>query len=134
MAGPGPFGERCFPGLHFAMPSITRRDALAATATGLAALALPRLAFGADDRSAIYAEIVKRHDEALERLQEWIRHPSIAAESRASEEGCELMMQLARRRRLPARRRGSRPTASRASSRRSTPARSGRSGSTSCTT
>ncbi len=78
------------------MPSITRRDALGATATGLAALALPRLAFSADDRSAVYAEIERRHDEALKRLQEWIRHPSIAAENRASEEGCELMMQLAR--------------------------------------
>ena len=78
------------------MPSITRRDALGATATGLAALAFPRLAFGSDDRSSVYAEIEKRHEEALRRLQDWIRVPSIAAENRASEEGCALMMQLAR--------------------------------------
>jgi acetylornithine deacetylase/succinyl-diaminopimelate desuccinylase-like protein len=78
------------------MPSFTRRDLLGVAATGAAALAFPRLAFGADDRSRIYAEIEKRHDEALRRLQDWIRVPSIAAENRASEEGCELMMQLAR--------------------------------------
>ena len=78
------------------MPYITRRDALGAAATGAAALAFPRFAFAGDDRSSVYAEIEKRHDEALRRLQEWIRVPSIAAENRASEEGCELMMQLAR--------------------------------------
>ena len=32
----------------------------------------------------------------MKRLQDWIRLPSIAAESRAMNEGCELMMQLAR--------------------------------------
>ena len=83
-------------GLDSAMPYITRRDVLGAAATGAAALAFSRVAFAADDRSGIYAEIVKRHEEALRRLQEWIRLPSIAAENRASEEGCERMMQLAR--------------------------------------
>ena len=42
------------------------------------------------------AEVTKRHDESIQRLQNWIRHPSIAAENRAMDEGCELMAQMAR--------------------------------------
>ena len=42
------------------------------------------------------AEIAKRHDESLTRLQDWIHLPSIAAENRNMAEGCELMMALAR--------------------------------------
>jgi acetylornithine deacetylase/succinyl-diaminopimelate desuccinylase-like protein len=75
------------------MPDITRRDVLGAAATAAASLALPRLAFG-DDRAAVYAEIGKRHDEAVKRLQEWIRQPSIAAENRGVNEGCELTMKM----------------------------------------
>ena len=50
------------------------------------------LAHAADDRSAVYAEITKRHDEAVQRLQKWVQQPSIAAENRGMNEGCELMM------------------------------------------
>jgi acetylornithine deacetylase/succinyl-diaminopimelate desuccinylase-like protein len=46
--------------------------------------------------AAIRAEIAKRHDESVKRLQEWIRQPSIAAENRGMTEGCDRMMQLAR--------------------------------------
>jgi acetylornithine deacetylase/succinyl-diaminopimelate desuccinylase-like protein len=77
------------------MPDMTRRDVLGAAATSAAALALPRLAF-ADDRAAIASEIEKRHGEAVQRLQEWIRQPSIAAENRGVNEGCELTMRLFR--------------------------------------
>jgi acetylornithine deacetylase/succinyl-diaminopimelate desuccinylase-like protein len=49
-----------------------------------------------EDWSAIKAEIAKRHDEAVQRLQTWIRQPSIAAENRGMNEGCELMMQMLR--------------------------------------
>jgi acetylornithine deacetylase/succinyl-diaminopimelate desuccinylase-like protein len=45
-------------------------------------------------RDAIRAEIRKRHDEGVARLQEWIRQPSIAAEKRGMEEGCALTMRL----------------------------------------
>jgi acetylornithine deacetylase/succinyl-diaminopimelate desuccinylase-like protein len=45
---------------------------------------------------AIRAEIAKRHDESVRRLQEWVRQPSIAAENRGMTEGCDLMMRLAR--------------------------------------
>ncbi len=42
----------------------------------------------------IWAQIEKRRDESLRRLQGWIRQPAIAAENRGMNEGCELMMQL----------------------------------------
>jgi acetylornithine deacetylase/succinyl-diaminopimelate desuccinylase-like protein len=50
----------------------------------------------ADDLQAIRAEVTKRHDEAVKRLQEWIALPSIAAENRNVNEGAERMAQLAR--------------------------------------
>jgi acetylornithine deacetylase/succinyl-diaminopimelate desuccinylase-like protein len=79
------------------MPDITRRDVLGAAAASLATLTVPRIASGAKERSSpLDAEIAKRHDEALKRLQDWIRLPSIAAENRAMEEGCRRMMQLAK--------------------------------------
>jgi len=53
-------------------------------------------AFDAADRAAIKAEIGKRHDESLKRLQDWIALPSIAAENRNSKEGAEYMAKLAR--------------------------------------
>ncbi len=74
----------------------SRREFVGAAATSVAALAVPRLAFPQDARTAIQAEIAKRHDEALQRLRDWIRLPSIAAENRGVAEGCERMMQLAR--------------------------------------
>jgi acetylornithine deacetylase/succinyl-diaminopimelate desuccinylase-like protein len=53
-------------------------------------------ALDATDRAAIKAEIGKRHDESLKRLQDWIALPSIAAENRNSKEGAEYMARLAR--------------------------------------
>jgi acetylornithine deacetylase/succinyl-diaminopimelate desuccinylase-like protein len=49
-----------------------------------------------DELSPLAAEVTKHHDESIQRLQNWIRHPSIAAENRAMDEGCELMAQMAR--------------------------------------
>src|SRR3989442_9793575 len=48
------------------------------------------------DFSTIKAEITKRHDEAVKRLQDWIGQVSIAAEDRGYPEGAEYMAQLAR--------------------------------------
>jgi acetylornithine deacetylase/succinyl-diaminopimelate desuccinylase-like protein len=78
------------------MPTTSRRRFLGATATSAAALALPRFARANDTVPAVEAEIAKRHDESLKRLQDWIRLPSIAAENRNMKEGCDLMMTLAR--------------------------------------
>jgi acetylornithine deacetylase/succinyl-diaminopimelate desuccinylase-like protein len=78
------------------MPTISRRRLAAATAALAAALAFERASFSDDALGAIRAEIARRHDEEVRRLQEWIRLPSIAAENRGMTEGCELMMRLAR--------------------------------------
>src|SRR5216683_299102 len=85
---------------------IDRREFLVSTAAGAAALAWPRhggraerpgaVARRDDDLSAIRAEVEKRHVETVERLQHWIRQPSIAAEHRGMHEGCELTMQFLR--------------------------------------
>ncbi|HMI52436.1 MAG TPA: hypothetical protein VK525_13050, partial [Candidatus Saccharimonadales bacterium] len=65
----------------------------ATAAVSSAAVSLPRSLFAASaDMDVVRAEIKKRHDEALKRLQNWIQHPSIAAENRSMNEGCELMM------------------------------------------
>ncbi len=74
-----------------------RRGFLQGTAASAAALALSRYAPAAeDDLGPIRAEIAKRHNEAVQRLQEWIHQPSIAAENRGVNEGCELFMRLLR--------------------------------------
>jgi hypothetical protein len=48
------------------------------------------------DLKPILAEVNKRHSESLTRIQEWIRQPTIAAENKGIDEGCELMMHLLR--------------------------------------
>lgn len=50
----------------------------------------------AKELADIRAEVTKRHDEAVKRLQDWIALPSIAAENLNSAEGAERMAQLAR--------------------------------------
>jgi acetylornithine deacetylase/succinyl-diaminopimelate desuccinylase-like protein len=50
----------------------------------------------ADDLADIRAEVAKRHDEAVKRLQDWIAIPSIAAENLNYPKGAEYMAQLAR--------------------------------------
>ena len=74
-----------------------RRTFLQGAAAAAALTAIPGWAQAhPDDFSAIRAEIEKHHDEAVKRLQTWIRQPSIAAENRGMNEGCELMMQMLR--------------------------------------
>ncbi|HVO50693.1 MAG TPA: M20/M25/M40 family metallo-hydrolase [Thermoanaerobaculia bacterium] len=76
---------------------MNRRDLLgaaAATAAVTAASTLPRFAFAADDRAKVYAEIEKRHGEAVARLQDWVRNPTIAAEGRGVETGVAQMISL----------------------------------------
>ena len=74
-----------------------RRTFLQGAAAAAALTAIPRWAQAhPDDFAAIRAEIEKHHDEAVKRLQTWIRQPSIAAENRGMNEGCELMQQMLR--------------------------------------
>src|SRR5262245_49405872 len=58
--------------------------------------ALITLTAAADDFTDVRREVVKRHDEAVQRLQSWIARPAIAAENRGYPEGAEYMAQLAR--------------------------------------
>src|SRR5579884_3139182 len=80
------------------MEVLDRRAFLRDTAAAAAALAWPPRAARRQepDLAPIFAEIERRHDEAVQRLQEWIRQPSIAAEQRGVEEGCALTMRLLR--------------------------------------
>src|ERR1700746_3529435 len=74
-----------------------RRTFLQGAAAAAALTAIPRWAQAhPDDFAAIRTEIEKHHDEAVKRLQTWIKQPSIAAENRGMNEGCELMMQMLR--------------------------------------
>src|SRR6185436_17625068 len=74
---------------------MNRRTFLKTTAAGAAMagwnFAAQPAATGLDD---IRAEINKRHDEALKRLQRWIHQESIAAENRGVSEGCDLAIEL----------------------------------------
>src|SRR5437879_1799642 len=79
--------------------TVDRRTFLERTAAATAALAWPSAPPStrrADDLVPIFTEIDKHHDEAVARLQEWIRQPSIAAENRGVNEGCELTMRMFR--------------------------------------
>src|SRR5213593_575963 len=78
-----------------------RRTFLQGAAAGAATLALSRNAHAEQtnanlDFIAIQKEIEKRHDESVQRLQQWIRQPSIAAEKRGMDEGCDLTMRMLR--------------------------------------
>jgi acetylornithine deacetylase/succinyl-diaminopimelate desuccinylase-like protein len=80
-----------------------RRTFLHGAVAGAAALAMPgwvraaaSSALPADEMDGIRTEIEKRHDESVQRLQHWIQQPSIAAENRGMNEGCELTMQMLR--------------------------------------
>jgi acetylornithine deacetylase/succinyl-diaminopimelate desuccinylase-like protein len=88
--------------------AIDRRSFLVGAAAGAAGMAFlpsaiaeeypasaPLLPYQ-DDLNAIRTQVDKRHDEAVQRLQQWIRQPSIAAENRGVNEGCELTMQMLR--------------------------------------
>ena len=76
---------------------MNRRHFLLGTAATATALSTSRLLLGAEaDLRPVINEIEKRHDEAVKRLQTWIRQPSIAAENRGMNEGCELTMQMFR--------------------------------------
>jgi acetylornithine deacetylase/succinyl-diaminopimelate desuccinylase-like protein len=76
------------------MISIPRRISFALAA--ILVLTTASALQAAEDLAPIKAEIAKRHDEAVKRLQDWIKLPSIAAENLNSAEGAEYMATLAR--------------------------------------
>src|SRR5438067_11263195 len=79
------------------MEMINRRSFLrSSTAAGAALISGPALRSEAPDVNAQQATIEKQHDENVRRIQNWMRQPSIAAENRGMNEGCDMMMQLLR--------------------------------------
>ena len=74
-----------------------RRTFLHGSLAGAATLALSRTARSDQpELDPIWSQIEKHHDEAVQRLQEWIKQPSIAAENRGVTEGCDLTMRFLR--------------------------------------
>jgi acetylornithine deacetylase/succinyl-diaminopimelate desuccinylase-like protein len=79
------------------MTPLSRRTFLKGTAAGALAFTYAPNGWSAgNDLEPIRAEIKKRHDDSVRRLQQWIHQESIAAENRGVAEGCELAMQLLR--------------------------------------
>src|SRR5438093_998437 len=75
------------------------RRAFLQDATGsAAALVLPNIVARQPQSdqvpAAVLAQVERGHDQAVQRLQEWVRQPSIAAENRGMNEGCELTMRM----------------------------------------
>src|SRR3954470_4230294 len=77
---------------------MTRTRILVGAFVGAAMLACgPATGYSADaDLQSIKAEVAKRHDEAVKRLQDWIHQISIAAENRGYPEGADYMIKLAK--------------------------------------
>jgi acetylornithine deacetylase/succinyl-diaminopimelate desuccinylase-like protein len=77
------------------MDTLTRRSLLRGTVAGAASLMVPRFARAAD-LGPVEREIQRRHGEAVQRLQEWIHQPTIAAEGVGGEEGVQLFLRMLR--------------------------------------
>jgi acetylornithine deacetylase/succinyl-diaminopimelate desuccinylase-like protein len=73
-----------------------RRTFLHGAAVVGAAALLPRRAHAAANLKPIYDQIEKQRAETIARIQEWIKQPTIAAESRGITEGRDLTMRLLR--------------------------------------
>ncbi len=74
---------------------MNRRFSLLVALPALAFLAGASSVFSAPaDLAAIKAQITKQHDEAVQRLQDWIKLPSIAAENLNYPQGADLMVQM----------------------------------------
>jgi acetylornithine deacetylase/succinyl-diaminopimelate desuccinylase-like protein len=77
---------------------LSRRDFVQGAVSGAVLAAAPALAAAAaknSDKAAVLAQVPKMHDQNLQRLQEWIALPSIAAENRNYPQGAEYMAKLA---------------------------------------
>ena len=79
------------------MKSLNRRQFIHHTAYGAIALGAMNSVVCADSAPAsIRSEIAKQHDQNLQRLGQWIRQASIAAENRGVPEGCDFTIELLR--------------------------------------
>lgn len=73
---------------EFVQGAVAGAVAISSTGRALAAA-------GADDESAVVAQIAPAHDATVKMLQDWIALPSIAAENRNYPQGAEYMAKLA---------------------------------------
>src|SRR5215831_13772367 len=87
---------RAGPRLAGPMTSLSRRTLLGAAVGTAAAASWPRSALGAASAGPLAAEVARRHDENLQRLQAWIHEPCIAAESRGYDTGLPFFLQMLR--------------------------------------
>jgi acetylornithine deacetylase/succinyl-diaminopimelate desuccinylase-like protein len=78
------------------MSNLSRRTLLGAAMGTAAAASWPRLALGAASSGPLAAEIARRHEENVQRLQGWIREPCICAENRGYETGLPFFLQMLR--------------------------------------
>jgi acetylornithine deacetylase/succinyl-diaminopimelate desuccinylase-like protein len=76
------------------MNTVSRRDfVMGSSALGL--VLATRAGFAANRHAAeIHREADRLHDESVQRLQDWVRNPTIAAEGLNLEQGCSQMMRL----------------------------------------
>ncbi|HYR42509.1 MAG TPA: M20/M25/M40 family metallo-hydrolase [Terriglobia bacterium] len=80
--------------MSFSSP-MDRRAFLAGAAAALVPAGSTR-AQTTSDLKPVLAEIGRRHDESVRRIQDWIKQPTIAAENQGINEGCDFMMRLLR--------------------------------------
>src|SRR5437867_8979439 len=72
--------------------SMNRRVFL--TGVSAALVATPRTRAQTPDLKPVFAEVEKRHEQSVRRIQEWITKPTIAAENKGISEGRDHMMRL----------------------------------------
>jgi acetylornithine deacetylase/succinyl-diaminopimelate desuccinylase-like protein len=75
---------------------LSRRALLGAAVGTAASTSWPRLSLAAAPAGPLAAEIARRHDENVQRLQAWIREPCIAAEGKGYETGVPFFLQMLR--------------------------------------
>jgi acetylornithine deacetylase/succinyl-diaminopimelate desuccinylase-like protein len=78
------------------MTHLSRRTLLGAAVGTAATASWPRLSLAATPSGPLAAEITRRHDENVQRLQAWIREPCIAAESKGYETGVPFFIKMLR--------------------------------------
>src|SRR5262245_51380583 len=78
------------------MSEINRREFLGSAFGAAVAVSCATTTQAAPKLDPVYQQIARRRDDAVRRLQDWIRQPSIAAENKGMSEGCELTMKMLR--------------------------------------
>jgi acetylornithine deacetylase/succinyl-diaminopimelate desuccinylase-like protein len=78
------------------MSEYDRREFLGSAMGAAVAVSCASTTQAAPRLDPVYQQVARRRDDAVRRLQDWIRQPSIAAENRGMAEGCELTIKMLR--------------------------------------